>query len=297
MLSSDQALKMGLGFMNYTPKQIGKVVLQTNLDRFGSHYGFPPETVAAVLNDNPNVNPKEFFMTLYWWKRYDEEFAMESRWHWHPDTIRSKLFKCCAQLAERKADKIVFDHFEEGQTFLASIDCVHFEWQECRTDPSSRWYSHKVSCFWHSCYLYVHYALCSLGLKKSNGPGLSYEVCVDAVKERIVWTNGPFPAATHDITIFCGGTKKNYGPATWHKSSLFHKMLPEKRVVGDSGYAGEPDKVSITLAGHSPQTKELFARIKSRGESLFRAYKSLNIMGGAPFRHTKVSKGEGQRRG
>jgi hypothetical protein len=110
---------------------------------------------------------------------------------------------------------------------------VHFEWQEGQTDPGSRWYLHKVSCFWYSCYHYVHYG--SLGLKKSNGPGLSYEVCVDAVKERIVWTNDPFPAATHDITIFCGGTKKN-DPATWHKSSLFHKMIVEKRLVDDSGY-------------------------------------------------------------
>ncbi|KAL3775118.1 hypothetical protein ACHAWO_001941 [Cyclotella atomus] len=235
----------------------------------GTHYSFPPETVAAVLYDNSNVNPKTVFITLYWWKRYDKEFAMESRWHWHPDTIRSKLFKCCGQLAERKADKIVFDHFEEGQsqTFLAGIDCVHFEWQEGRTDPGSRWYSHK-----------------------SNGPGLSYEVCVDAVKDRIVWTNGPFPAATHDITIFRGGTKKN-GPATWHKSSLFHKMIVEKRLVDDSGYAGEPDKVSITLAGHLPQTKELFTRIKSRGESLFRAYKRLNIMGRVPFQHKGEQRG------
>jgi hypothetical protein len=64
--------------------------------------------------------------------------------------------------------------------------------------------------------------------------------------------------------------------------AYFTKCL-RGRLVGDSGYDGEPDKVSITLSGHSPQTKELFARIKLRGESHFRHYKSLNIMGGAPF--------------
>ena len=160
---------------------------------------------------------------------------MESRWKWHPDTIRNKLYSVCEKLAARKADKIVFGGFEAGQVYIASIDCVHFEWQECRTDPGSKWYSHK-----------------------HNGPGLSYEVCVDTVKERIVWTNGPFPAATHDITIFRGGRKKD-GESTWRKSSLFFRVPDGCRLVGDSGYVGEAEKISTTLAGHSPDTKELFA--------------------------------------
>jgi hypothetical protein len=107
---------------------------------------------------------------------------------------------------------------------------------------------------------------------------------MDTVKDRIVWTSGPYPAASHDITIFRGGTKKN-GKATWRLTSLYHRMRAGKRLVGDSGYVGEPDKISTTLAGHSPETKELFARFKSRQETLFRRYKALGIMGGGPFRH------------
>lgn len=40
------------------------------------------------------------------------------------------------------------------------------------------------------------------------------------MKDRIVWTNenGPFSAATHDITI-CGGRKKD-GKDTWDDWSL-----------------------------------------------------------------------------
>ena len=34
------------------------------------------------------------------------------------------------KLANRRADKIVFDNFEAHQLYLASIDCVHFEWEE-----------------------------------------------------------------------------------------------------------------------------------------------------------------------
>ena len=47
----------------------------------------------------------------------------------------------------------------------------------------------------------------------------------------------------------------------------------------------EADKVSTTLGGHSVEAKRLFARFKSRQESLFRAYKALGIMGGDSFRH------------
>jgi hypothetical protein len=259
--SSEECLRKGLRLLKYTNIEIDRVCDRTNNERFSSHFGFPPETVAAVLNDNSAIKPKEFFMTLNWWKSYQEEHQMESRWKWHPETIRGKLYKVCRQLEKRYDDKIIFGGFEEGQVYLSSIDCVHFAWQECLTDPGGKWYSHK-----------------------HNGPGISYEVCVDAVKDRIVWTNGPFPAATHDITIFRGG-KKKLGKDTWKKSSLYHRIRDGKRVVGDSGYVGEPDKVSTTLAGHSDATKELFARLKSRQETLFRGYKALGIMGGKPFRH------------
>ena len=104
------------------------------------------------------------------------------------------------------------------------------------------------------------------------------------MKDRIVLTNGPFPAASHEITIFCGGTKKN-GKATLKKSGLYHKMPAGKRLVGDSGYIDEPDKISTTLAGHFAETKELFARFKLRQEALFRGYKALGVMGGEAFRH------------
>ena len=127
---------------------------------------------------------------------------------------------------------------------------------------------------------------------KHNGPGLSYEVCVDTVKDRIVWANGPFPAASHDITIFRGGKAKE--KHKWLESSLYHRIPAGKRVVGDSGYVGETDKVSVTLGGHAPETKAFFARVKSRQETLFGRMKQLKILGGESFRH-KGKQGEGSK--
>ena len=153
----------GLGFVRYTNKEIDRVCERTNLERFSTQYGFHPQTVAAVINDNPHIHQKQLFMTLSWFKLYDTELVMESRWKWHPETIRNILYEVCRQLAARKADMIVFCDFSALQVLLASLDCVHFECDEFRTDPGGKWYSHK-----------------------SNGPGLSYEVCVDTVKDRIV---------------------------------------------------------------------------------------------------------------
>lgn len=260
LYSAEECLRKGLRYLKYSSKEIGRVCERTNLERFSSHYSFSPASIAAVLNDNPDIDPKKMFLTLYWWKSYQTEHQMESRWKMHPETIRNACQLVCRQLAARKKDKIVFADFDPQQVYLATIDCVHFECQEFGTDPDSKWYSHK-----------------------HNGPGLSYEVCVDTVKERIIWAEGPYPAATHDITIFRGGKVKE-GSANWKKSSLWHKMPAGKRLVGDSGYVGEPDKISTSLGGHSAKAKELFARFKSRQETLFRGYKALGIFSGA-FRH------------
>jgi hypothetical protein len=79
---------------------------------------------------------------------------------------------------------------------------------------------------------------------------------VDVVKDRIIWTNGSFPAAMHDSTIFWGGTKKS-GKDNWNPLSLYHEMPPEKRLVRDSGYCGESNKISTTLGGHSAETTKI----------------------------------------
>lgn len=68
---------------------------------------------------------------------------MESRWKCHPKTLQDISYRVCQLLAKRKAVKIVFDFFQANQLYLASIDCVHFELEECQTDPGGYWYSYK----------------------------------------------------------------------------------------------------------------------------------------------------------
>ncbi len=65
-----------------------------------------------------------------------------------------------------------------------------------------------------------------------------------------------------------------------------------KRLIGDSGYAGEAKKIS-TLGDHSKEVKEYFAGAKSRQETINAEYKNFNISG-ASFRH-KGEKRSGSR--
>lgn len=265
--SAAEVLRQGLEYAMFNESR-QKVCERTNLERFHAFYGVGPETVAAVINDNQDIDPKDIFMTLNWWKVYNVEHVMSGLWGPHPETIRSVVKNVCCKLSKKKMEKIIFDNFHKHQTYLASIDCVHFEVDEFRTDPGSKWYSHKF-----------------------NGSGLSYEVCCDVVQDRIVWVNGPFPASKHDITIFRGG--KRGEKSKWRSDSLFSQVPNGKRLIGDSGYVGEPKKISATLGGHSKEVKEYFARAKSRQETINARYKNFRILG-TSFWH-KGEKGSGSK--
>ena len=110
--------------------------------------------------------------------------------------------------------------------YLGTIVCVHFETHEFRTDPSSKWYSHK-----------------------HNRAGVSYEVVIDVCANRSIWIAGPYPASTHDITIFCGGTQisqiKHNNKSYWDQNALYFKIPEGIKLIGDSGYRGEPSKIPI----------------------------------------------------
>ena len=93
---------------------------------------------------------------------------------------------------------------------------------EFRTDPNSKLYSHK-----------------------HNGAGLSYEIFVDLCDNKVIWTAGPKPASTHDVTFFRGGKEvsksKKKNEAQWDKKFLYFKIPKGEKLIGDSAYQGEPE--------------------------------------------------------
>jgi hypothetical protein len=54
--------------------------------------------------------------------------------------------------------------------------------------------------------------------------------------------------------------------------------------VGDSGYAGVPDKIIISNNDRSKGLKEFLARVKNREETMHSRLKAFNVLGNR-FRH------------
>ena len=107
----------------------------------------------------------------------------------------------------------------------------------------------------------------------------------------IVYMSPSFPASVHDINIFRGG-KANEDEEEWDKDSLYflmEKLGEGKKGVGDSGFAGEPDKIITTKDYHSKDLKEFIARVKNRQESLHIRLKAFNLLGNR-FRHGNSTK-------
>jgi hypothetical protein len=78
-----------------------------------------------------------------------------------------------------KVKKIKLGPFGSKRIYLGTVDCVHCKMNEFRTDPNSKWYSHK-----------------------HNGAGVLYEVVIDICREIILWTAGPKPASKNDTAFF-----------------------------------------------------------------------------------------------
>jgi hypothetical protein len=71
---------------------------------------------------------------------------------------------------------------------------------------------------------------------------------------------------------------------TWDRSSLYFNVPDGVKLVGDSAYAGQLDKVTTTQDAHKASTKMLFGRIKSLNEKANGRFKNFRAVRDG-FRH------------
>jgi hypothetical protein len=219
-----------------------------NLQCFRSHFGIGPESIVAIIadmkhNKRENIILRHLMMTLCWLKLYETEHVMSGRWGFSEEFCRDTVKQTDSRPQCLKAKKIKFGPFDSKRIYFGTVDCVHCETNEFRTDPNSKWYSHK-----------------------HNGAGVLYEVVVDICRDKIIWTDGSKPASTHDNTFFRGGTQvstnQHKNEATWDKNALYFQIPEGKKLIGDSGYKGEPSKISTTVDEHSDKVKDFFCSSK-----------------------------------
>lgn len=70
------------------------------------------------------------------------------------------------------------------------------------------------------------------------------------------------------------------------QSALFFQLPEGKMLVGDSGYAGEPDKIMITNQEMPKDMIKWLGRVKARGETPHSRLKRFGILS-KRFRHGK----------
>ncbi len=124
-----------------------------------------------------------------------------------------------------------------------SVDGTHCPIGEPHQSPSAKWYSHKC-----------------------NSPGLNYELGIRIYENQLAWINGPFPAGEHDITVF----RKPNG--------LKSKIPPGKLVIGDKGYLGEADIISVCTEFDTKKVKKFKSRVRARHESFNGRLKEYKIL-------------------
>lgn len=137
-----------------------------------------------------------------------------------------------------------------GARFLLTVDGVH-----CRIDELKHHEYSKNTAY------YSH---------KFKQAGLNYEIGLSLTESKILWVNGPFPAATHDITVF--------------RRDLIHKIPAGMKAIGDSGYRGEPEFIATKSRLDPPIVRKFKSRARSRHETVNNRIKKFNCIK-EQFRH------------
>ena len=220
VLTAAQVLERGLKLLGFDNARQQNVGIKTNIRRFRDGFGVDPFVVAKLFADlqvevvsanivrKPDVD--HLLMMLHWLKSYCKESELSGRFGLNEKTLRGKLWTYIRGIQSLKAVKIkwIWDDpsVDQDTVFIFMVDGVHCQTYEERKNPTANVYSHK-----------------------SGGPGLAYEIAIAIRHNQVVWVNGPFPAAVHDITMF--------------RKRLKHKIPKGKRGIGDSGYTGEPNLI------------------------------------------------------
>ena len=260
LLNADEMLDIGLGVLKAETNQLARRDLR--LARFRSLYGsnpivyseiwekFQTTTTEAAHIEKKNLVTKYFFMTLYFLKSYPTEHNLATFFGVDEKTVRRWTNFYILKIQALKWETIIWNLDDSDKDFIISIDGIHCSIEEPKhatktLDP--KYYSHKT-----------------------NKAGLAYEIALSLYEPKLVSIQGPFPAATSDLSIFQNGIMR---------------LIPAgKKVIADQGYNGEPHVVSTRNFLDSKQIREFKSRARARHETFNGRLKAFCILKNF-FRH------------
>lgn len=251
VIASSEVLKRGLVLVGFSPQRQMTVRPAKNMERFKAHYGASPGVYASIWTEMQITHLQEakidaattclenILMAAHFLKCYPTENQAEAIFNVSDRTYRDRVNIHLRKLQALKAVKIVWPRHwnpratdgEEETTFIITVDGIHCRIQEPmhgRYSKNPKFYSHKF-----------------------KQAGLAYEVAVSIFEDRCVWINGPFPAGKNDLSIFRAGLKDR---------------MAGKLGVGDKGYRGESDLISLPNSQDSEEVREFKSRALARHE-------------------------------
>lgn len=188
IFTEDQFLR--LGFEAMRDSTWSRSSRRSQISNFRSNYGTSPKVLSLIWYDlqekldltdriTYDTLPLHLLVTYRWFTTYDSEPILKSTFELPVKEIRRWCRDISAKVALLRKVKIDPYWLDDGGLLIGkSLDGIHYRITEPRPF-STRYKSHK-----------------------SNGPGLSYEYCINTHDNRICWLRGPFPAGTPDLTMF-----------------------------------------------------------------------------------------------
>lgn len=247
-LTEERVLKCGLTFVNYNKNQQERVKIETNINRFRSHYGVGHKAITAMIKDLPPQDKfvlYDLFMALSFAKNYNTEIVHASNWGVCSDKVDNRVKHYFKLMQSLKSKKIFIGTFTKNTIYAYSVDGVHSRTKESRKTPTRKVYSHKF-----------------------HGPGVAYEVGMAINENRILWSKGPFKASTNDVKMF---NMKDTG--------AFHPDMPQgKKGIADSSYSHLKEHITVHRVGHSKEMTNFINRVRARHENIYSRLKVWDVL-------------------
>ena len=301
IVTSHEMMQIGLAWAGYDSYRQSRVQRTTNLTRFKSHYGSLPIVCAQIWEDLQTtklpearvernyLDLKYFLLAMNWLYRYDTDEELSGTFGRCTKTLRKWKWFYVQKIAALKDQKVRRCTLKGRGTVNFRISSRFFLLPFTQIVWPDRWDpDHPDFDLNEIIFITVDGTLCPIHEVKThptmtkdpkyfsfkhNHAGLLYEVAMSIHEDKCVWIHGPIPGGeTNDKGVF--------------NRKLKAMIPPGMRALGDSGYAGDPEKVTLKYAQDSPTVRKFKRRALARHEKFNGRLKEFDCLS-STFHHNK----------
>lgn len=268
--TEDEILNVGLTLLGWSEKQIRRPKEdECNLDRYSSMFGMQPHVMAQLWEDLQTTtieaaklgDPSEKqLLKLHWGThflyRYPTGKESMNIWNKCENNVRDSTWDFVIKIQALKPAKIVWPlPTHANDIWMVSVDGTHLQTQEpgdseIPKDPS--YFSFKHHC-----------------------AGFNYEVGLSLYESKCIWLSGPHKAG-------------EYNDAKMFREKGLREKLRQYgwKAIGDDGYKGFPNQMSIANGLDSEPVSVFKVRSRQRHEAYNGKLKVFAVLS-EKFRHPR----------